>query len=118
MSKLKEKKWILASADNAFESRRSSQGCDLKVYVHGEQMTCGTFTVPPGKKLGRISAHRADETYYVLSGTLKVHLPRPDETVQVKTGEVFYMPGGMIHAPYNDGPEDCQVLWHCAPDWP
>ena len=115
---LKEKGWILASEEKVYESRKSSQGCDLKIYIHGNQITCGTFTMPHGKHLGRISAHRADETYFVISGTLKINLPRLDETVEVKKGEVFYMPGGMIHAPFNDGNEDCVVLWHCAPDWP
>ncbi|MGD0224026.1 MAG: cupin domain-containing protein [Terriglobia bacterium] len=116
--KLKEKKWVLASETKVYESRKSSQGCDLKIYLCGDQITCGTFTIPPGKRLGRISAHRADETYFVISGALKVNLPRLDETVEVKKGEVFYMPGGMIHAPFNEGKEDCVVLWHCAPDWP
>ena len=116
--KLKEKEWVLASATQVLESRKSSQGCDLKVYLSGDQITCGTFTIPPGKRLGRISAHRADETYYVISGTLKVNLPRLNQIVEVKKGEVFYMPGGMIHAPFNEGEEECVVLWHCAPDWP
>jgi mannose-6-phosphate isomerase-like protein (cupin superfamily) len=116
--RLKEKPWILASENDTFENRKSSQGCDLKVYIHGDQITCGTFTIPAGKRLGRISAHASDETYYVLEGTLKVELPRLAETVTVKTGEAFYMPGGMIHAPFNDGEEECVVLWHCAPDWP
>ena len=118
MSELKEKGWILASDEKPYESRKSSQGCDVKVHVHGDQITCGTFAIPPGKRLGRISAHRGDETYFVLSGTMKVNLPRLDETVEVKQGQVFYMPGGMIHAPFNDGREECKVLWHCAPDWP
>lgn len=116
--KLKEKGWVLASEEKVYESRESSQGCDLKIYVCGDQITCGTFTIPSGKHLGRISAHKADETYFVISGTLKVNLPRREETVEVKKGEIFYMPGGMIHAPFNDGKEDCVVLWHCAPDWP
>lgn len=115
---LEEKSWITGSDSKVFESRKSSQGCDLKVYVHGDQITCGTFSIPPGKRLGRISAHSADETYYVIKGVLKVNLPRLEETITVKQGEVIYMPGGMIHAPYNDGPDDCEVLWHCAPDWP
>ncbi len=115
---LEEKSWLLGSDKKTFEARKSSQGCDLKVYVNGDQITCGTFTIPANKRLGRISAHAADETYYVMKGTLKVELPRLGETVTVKKGEVFYMPGGMIHAPFNDGQEDCEVLWHCAPDWP
>jgi uncharacterized RmlC-like cupin family protein len=54
----------------------------------------------------------------VVRGTLKVLLPRLNETVTVKTGELFYMPGGMIHAPLNDDNEECFVIWHTAPDWP
>lgn len=117
-SDLEEKKWILASESNPYESRESSQGCDVKIYIRGDRITCGTFAIPPGKRLGRISAHAGDETYYVIRGTLKVELPRLSETIEVKQGEVFYMPGGMIHAPFNDGKEMCKVLWHCAPDWP
>jgi mannose-6-phosphate isomerase-like protein (cupin superfamily) len=116
--KLQEKVWILASENNTFEDRKSSQGCDLKVYVNGNQLTCGTFNIPPGMRFGRISAHATDETYYVINGTLKVELPRDGEIITVNKGEVFYMPGGMIHAPFNDGDEECDVLWHCGPDWP
>jgi mannose-6-phosphate isomerase-like protein (cupin superfamily) len=115
---LKEKNWILGTDSKPFDKRKSSQGCDLKVLVHGEKITCGTFVIPPGKRLGRISAHSSDETYYVVRGILKVELPRLGETMIVKKGEIFYMPGGMIHAPFNDGEDDCEVLWHCAPDWP
>jgi hypothetical protein len=28
------------------------------------------------------------------------------------------MPGGMIHAAFNDGQSDGKVLWNYAPDWP
>ena len=115
---LEEKSWLLANDQDCFEKRQSSQGCDLKIYLCGDKITCGTFTIPPGKNLGRISAHASDETYYVVRGTMKVNLPRLDEIVTVKQGDVFYMPGGMIHAPFNDGEEDCEILWHCAPDWP
>ncbi len=116
--KLDEKGWGLASSEKVFESRKSSQGCDLNIYLQRERITCGTFTIPPGKRLGRISAHSSDETYYVVRGNLKVHLPRLEETIEVKKGEVFYMPGGMIHAPFNDAQEEVEVLWHCAPEWP
>lgn len=116
--KLKEPTYELANEKKCFEKRKSSQGCDLKVYIHGKNITCGTFTIPPKKNLGRMSAHSADETYYVTSGTLRVKLPRIDEDIEVKKGEVFYMPGGMIHQPYNNGDVDCVVLWHCAPEWP
>lgn len=28
------------------------------------------------------------------------------------------MPGGMIHAAFNDGQSDGKVLWNYVPDWP
>ena len=113
-----EKGWALGSPERVQWTKKSSTGCDVDVYVRGAKVTCGTFAIPPGKRLGRISAHAGDETYYVVRGRLQLHLPRLDETVEVKEGEVFYMPGGMIHASYNDGEEVCVVLWHCAPTWP
>ena len=116
--KLEEKSWKIGSDKKCFEARKSSTGCDLKLYVKGDKIVCGTFTIPPGERLGRISAHASDETYYVVRGTLKVELPRLGETVTIRKGELFYMPGGMIHAPFNDGAQECEVLWHCAPDWP
>ncbi len=116
--KLLEKPWLLASEKKTFEDRKSSEGCDLKVYVHGDKITGGSFTIPPHKRLGRISAHPADETYYVVRGILKVELPRLKEVITVPTGEMFYLPGGMIHAPFNDSNDECFVIWHCAPDWP
>jgi quercetin dioxygenase-like cupin family protein len=97
--KLVEKPWLVTSEKKTFENRKSSEGCDLKVYVHGGQLTGGSFTIPPHKRLGRISAHPADETYYVVRGTLKVLLPRLNETV-------------------TDDNEECFVIWHTAPDWP
>jgi mannose-6-phosphate isomerase-like protein (cupin superfamily) len=114
---LKEKPYLLVSSKNAL-LRKSSQGCDEKFFIHSDKISCGTFVIPPGKRLGRISAHGADEIYFVLRGTLKVNLPRLEETIEVKTGEVFYMPAGMIHAPYNDGKEETEIFWSCAPEWP
>lgn len=113
----KEKSYQLVSSSTAI-SRPTSQGCPLKIFVRGDSITCGTFTVPPGKRLGRMSAHGSDEIYHILKGTLKVHLPRLDDTVTVRAGDVLYMPAGMIHAPYNDAEEAAEVFWACSPTWP
>lgn len=115
---LVEKPWFLTSEKKTFENKKSSQGCDIKVYVHSDLVNSGSFTIPPHKRLGRISAHPSYETYYVVRGTLKVQLPRLNEIVTVKTGEMFYMPGGMIHAPFNEAEEECFVVWHSGPGWP
>jgi len=116
--KLIEKPWILANESKTFEDKITSQGVDLKVYFHSDELNGGSVTLPPHKSVGKISAHSADETDYVVRGELKVELPRLKETVTVKTGELFYMPGGMIHAPFNDSDEECFFIWHCGPGWP
>lgn len=100
------------------EEKKSSQGCPLKILIQREKITCGTFAIPPGKRLGRISAHSGDEIYYVLKGTLWVELPRYEETVEIKENEGFYMAGGTIHAPHNiHGKEETLVFWVCTPEW-
>ncbi len=116
--KLLEKPWILTSESKTFENKITSQGVDLKVYFHSDELNGGSVTLPPHKRVGKISAHPSAETYYVVRGELKVELPRLKETITVKTGELFYMPGGMIHAPFNDSDEECFFIWHCGPDWP
>lgn len=104
--------------DKPEEQRKSSHGCPVDILLKREKITCGTFSIPPGKRLGRISAHSGDEIYYVLKGTLWVDLPRTEETVEVPQNQGFYMPGGTIHAPHNvPGQEEVLVLWFCTPDW-
>lgn len=112
-----EKTYQIASPSTSIK-RCSSQGCPEQIFLKGDQITCGTFTIPPGKRLGRISAHGSDEIYLILRGTCKVNLPRHEEMLVVKTGEVLYLPAGMIHAPYNDGEEETEVFWACSPTWP
>ena len=116
--RLLEKSWILTNESKTFENKITSQGVDLKVYFHSDELNGGSVTLPPHKRVGKISAHPADETYYVVRGELKVELPRLKETITVKTGELFYMPGGMIHAPFNDSDEECFFIWHCGSGWP
>ncbi len=100
------------------ETRRSSQGWPVTLLLKKDKITCGSFSIPPGERLGRISAHSGDEVYYVLKGTLWVDLPRVEETVEVRQNEGYYMAGGTIHAPHNiPGTEEVLVLWFCTPDW-
>jgi len=115
---MSEGKTKVLRSEEPEEARQSSQGCPLTFLLKREKVTCGTFTIPPGKRLGRISAHSGDEIYWVLKGTLWVDLPRTEETVEVKENEGFYMAGGTIHAPHNvPGEEETMVLWFCTPDW-
>jgi mannose-6-phosphate isomerase-like protein (cupin superfamily) len=116
--KLLEKSWILSNEKKTFENKLTSTGVDMKAYFHTDDMTAGSVTLPPGKYVGKMSAHQDAEMYYIIRGELKVELPRLKETVLVKAGEMFYMPGGMIHAPFNDSKEECFFIWICGPNWP
>ncbi len=96
----------------------SSQGCSVDIYAKSNKLTFGVTTIPAKKRLGRMAAHGGDEVYYVLQGCCKVTLPRFDKVVELNVGDVFYMPAGCIHAPFNEGDEDVVILWACAPEWP
>jgi len=117
MAEYEEKQSILVKSSEA-RKMKSSQGCPVGLFMQGDKITCGTFTIPPGKRLGRISAHSGDEIYYILRGTCKIKLPRYEKVVKAATGDLFYMPGGTIHAPFNDGKEETEIFWACAPEWP
>lgn len=118
MSGRKEKKTKVFTLKYAEKVIKSYNGYPMKVLVKRGKISCGTFSIPPGKRLGRISAHSGDEIYYVLKGTLWVDLPRTEESVQIKEEEGFYMPGGTIHAPHNvPGKKKTLVFWVCTPDW-
>ncbi len=116
--KLVEKPWILSNEEKTFENKITHTGVDLKVYFHADDLNAGSVALPPGKRVGNISAHPSAEMYYIVRGELKVELPRLKEIVTVKAGEMFYMPGGMIHAPFNDSQEECFFIWICGPNWP
>ena len=64
------------------------------------------LTIPPG---GRANAHlhEAHETaIYVLSGEGRMWFgPDLAEHVTLRAGELLYIPAGVPHLPYNEGPE-------------
>jgi mannose-6-phosphate isomerase-like protein (cupin superfamily) len=47
-----------------------------------------------------------DEMFFVLAGSMRIEMEQ--ETVQLKTGEMFIVPKGVRHRPSSD--EECQIL--------
>lgn len=69
------------------------------------------LTIPPG---GRAKAHlhESHETaIYVVSGTSGTwYGHRLEHHAVVAAGDLFYIPAGMPHLPYNPGPEPCVAV--------
>jgi len=97
----------------------SSQGCPLEIFISNDKLTFGLTKIPPKKRLGRMAAHSGDEIYYILSGECIVENPRHNTETLLKKGDIYYIPGGQIHAPRNDSEnETVEILWFCTPSWP
>lgn len=97
---------------------KSSQGCDVDIYIQNDLMTVGITKIPPKMRLGRIAAHSGDEVYYILRGKCIVELPRHEQEVYLSEGDIFHIPAGQIHAPRNDFNEEVDIFWVCSPSWP
>ncbi|MDR0424391.1 MAG: cupin domain-containing protein [Clostridiales Family XIII bacterium] len=72
----------------------------------GVQMGLGVF--PPGMEAPP-AIHSEDEYAFVLSGTVKA---RVNGAVCVaEAGSATFIPAGEEHVSFNDGPEECRVVW-------
>ncbi|MDR3164949.1 MAG: cupin domain-containing protein [Synergistaceae bacterium] len=73
---------------------------------HGVQMGFGVFQsgtqAPP-------AAHEQDEYAFVLSGTLKSRVR--GEIFEAKEGTATFIPVGEEHVSFNDGAEECRLVW-------
>lgn len=71
----------------------------------GEQLACGLWQLPPGKKSFPLHKHHlTEEALYVISGTAKVRTP--DGLTPIGPGDFVSFPaGGEAHQLVNDGTE-------------
>ena len=65
------------------------------------------FTLEPGAKVGD-HAHSADETLFVLEGTLEVIMG--EERQRLSAGEVALIPAGVVHDTPNVGSETLRAV--------
>ena len=76
----------------------------------GVHMGYGVF--PPGM-MAPPAVHREDEYAFILSGTIKAKIG--DTIFEAKTGSATFIPAGEEHISFNDGPEECRVVWMLVP---
>ena len=72
----------------------------------GVQMGYGVF--PPGMEAPP-ATHEADEYAFVLSGTVKCKIG--GEIFTATAGCATFIPAGEEHISYNDGTEECRLVW-------
>lgn len=72
-----------------------------------ERSTVITFSIPPGKRLGRHS-DTAEETQFILSGSGQ--LLRDSGTQPIRAGDVVVLAVDEVHDLHNTGSEDLRVV--------
>ena len=72
----------------------------------GVQMGFGVF--PPGMEAPP-AVHDADEYAFILSGTVKSRIG--GKVYTAKAGSATFIPAGEEHVSYNDGTEECRLVW-------
>lgn len=76
-----------------------------------KSMKMGTVVIPPGKRvpLTGVSNHQENEYSIVIKGSIVTETI--GKTFKVTSGEATFIPAGQEHIAYNDGDEDCEIVW-------
>lgn len=94
--------WVDSLSKGAFAQRRKALG--------GQNLGCGLWELPPGKKSFPFHMHHVtEEALFVISGTAKVRTPEGLATIG--PGDyVSFPPGDCAHQLINDGSEPMVYL--------
>jgi quercetin dioxygenase-like cupin family protein len=92
-------------------------GDQFNVVVHGEQndgrVGLMLNRMAPGAAGPPLHHHAFDEMFYVLDGELAFRVE--DEIVTKRSGELVFVPGGVVHAFTNRGDAPARFLIACTP---
>jgi quercetin dioxygenase-like cupin family protein len=79
--------------------------------LEGTRTTFGTVSIPPRIRvpLEGTGAHDADEYSIVLKGSLLTISGGQEH--RISAGEATFIPKGEEHWAYNDGKENCEIVW-------
>ena len=81
---------------------------DQPISAAGHHGVTARVDIGPGVESGR-HTHPGEEFGYVLDGTLQLEMDgRPLQTL--KTGEVFFVPAGVVHNGRNPGPAKTTLI--------
>jgi quercetin dioxygenase-like cupin family protein len=87
----------------------------LKTVFSQESLTgnlrMGTVVIPPGKRvpLSGVSNHQENEYSIIVKGSIVTETK--GKTYRVSSGEATFIPAGQEHIAYNDGTEECELVW-------
>jgi mannose-6-phosphate isomerase-like protein (cupin superfamily) len=68
----------------------------------------GYIVFPPGVTVPP-AIHREDEYAFILSGTAKAKIG--DSILEAPAGSATFIPAGEEHISFNDGDEECRIVW-------
>jgi quercetin dioxygenase-like cupin family protein len=74
----------------------------------GARVRMGYGVFPPGITAPP-AIHREDEYAFILSGSIKAKIG--NETFEAKAGSATFIPAGEEHISFNDGTEECRIVW-------
>ncbi|MDM5196738.1 cupin domain-containing protein [Fictibacillus enclensis] len=79
--------------------------------IEGGRTLMGTVSIPAGARipLEGTGAHDQDEYGLVLKGSIVTM--SGGEEYRVSSGQATFIPRGEEHWAYNDGQEDCEIVW-------
>ncbi len=95
---------------------RETQGAFTGFYCATEHLTVGRTSILTGKRTG-VETHAGDESIYVLSGALNIHVPNAEGQVwfELNPRDGFYIPAGYRHQYYNMGQGNAEFVFGVAP---
>lgn len=85
-----------------------SDGVEMTDFFMGAGAHMGYGVFPPGMTAPP-AVHREDEYAFVLSGRIKAKIG--DRVFEAGAGSATFIPAGEEHISFNDGAEECRVVW-------
>ncbi|PLT33090.1 cupin domain-containing protein [Bacillus sp. V5-8f] len=81
-----------------------------KMNVSGN-LKMGTVSIPAGKRVPveGVSKHTENEYSIIVKGSLAVE--SGGTTYRISSGDATFIPAGEEHIAFNDGEEDCEIIW-------
>jgi quercetin dioxygenase-like cupin family protein len=106
----------MRDADLLWSLDRETQGAYTGLYCSTEHLTVGRTSIMTGKRSG-METHSGDESIYVLSGSLNIHVPDAEGQVwfELNPRDGFYIPAGCRHQYYNMGQGKAEFVFGIAP---
>jgi mannose-6-phosphate isomerase-like protein (cupin superfamily) len=91
-------------------------GVDMTLFFGGAPAGAGTrmgFAVFRPGAVTSPAAHDEDEYAFIISGAVKSRIG--GKIIEARAGDATFIPAGEEHASFNDGTEECRLVWMLVP---